>query len=251
MSHHFQQRSGLYLDPFNPTKEMVNIEDGLLALARTARFRGQTTGKVALSVLRHSVNVDMIVSSKFDKDRQGGNQLASMLGMPVSKRDYTSDEASAIVYALLHDIGEWPFGDIPTPMKRHPAYEEVAEAEEKFRDWIVEDYFGVKVSHDMRSLVERADRLALAFEAETVGNAVRNDPHWSWLLNEKMALIEEFSPSQDLAASLSTWAFSDPPDDRDDVQHVAVLLRNTVSLYHQLLKEERENAELTQPAASA
>ena len=78
--------SGLFIDVFEPTKDVIAIEDIAHALASVPRFGGHLNRHY--SVAQHSVMCMMKVSSFEDKKA-----------------------------ALMHDASEAYLGDIPTPIK--------------------------------------------------------------------------------------------------------------------------------------
>lgn len=85
--------SGKKFYPFNPSPEMIEIEDVAHALARTCRFNGHTDDHY--SVAQHSLIMVELADRHFD----GG--------------------ASPDFYlkTLLHDAGEAYISDIPAPIK--------------------------------------------------------------------------------------------------------------------------------------
>lgn len=82
--------SGIYVDVFKPTEDMITIEDIAYGLSHVCRWAGHT--KKFYSVAQHSV----CVSRRFS---------------------FLSDTILAM-QALIHDASEAYIGDMPSPIKR-------------------------------------------------------------------------------------------------------------------------------------
>ncbi len=91
-----QQRSGVFVDPFDPSPETILIEDIALGLSREPRYRGQT--RLPWSVAAHSLLVSRMCSEE--------NRL----------------------FGLLHDAAEYIFGDMGRPIKHDPRMASYREA---------------------------------------------------------------------------------------------------------------------------
>lgn len=86
--------SGRKLDLLNPVAVDIEIEDIAHGLARVARWNGQTVGDHPFSVAQHSLVV------------------LDILAVTTPNLD-----ASARLYALLHDAPEFVIGDMISPFK--------------------------------------------------------------------------------------------------------------------------------------
>lgn len=124
--------NGVTVDLNSFDGDEVGIEELALSLARVNRFAGHTKKGVTYSVAEHSVWVSLNVPYR--------------LALP----------------ALMHDIEEAVFGDIPTPAKHlAPA---VIEAGDKIRQAIWRSH-GVTCTASEWEYVKEADHLALIAEA--------------------------------------------------------------------------------------
>ena len=121
--------SGKYVNVFEPTEDMICIEDIAHALAHQCRFAGHTQS--FLSVAEHSYYV-MAITEKENK-----------------------------LQALMHDSSEAYLVDIPSPIKKHlPNY---IELEDKLMH-IIASKFGFE--WPMSDEVKINDRKSLEFEWE-------------------------------------------------------------------------------------
>lgn len=128
--------SGLFINVFEPTKDVIAIEDIAHALASVPRFGGHLNRHY--SVAQHSVMCVMRVTSLEDKKA-----------------------------ALMHDASEAYLGDIPTPIKaRLPEYK-VCEHNLML---MIADKFGF--AYPLNEVVKEVDAVMLEIEWE---NLVLND----------------------------------------------------------------------------
>ena len=119
--------SDIYINPFNPLPEKINIEDIAHSLSMQCRFAGHLPK--FYSVAQHSVQCSFMVAPKFK------------------------------LQALLHDASEAYLLDIPSPVKNLiPFYKQ---AENKLMDMIA-DKFGF--TYPLQEPVEAADKQMLQFE---------------------------------------------------------------------------------------
>lgn len=120
--------SGLYMDVFNPTPEMICIEDIAHALSNTPRFGGHL--KHFYSVAQHSI---------FCANNVNNYKMQ----------------------ALMHDASEAYLTDIPSPIKkRMPQYKEV----EHSLMLAIAEKFGF--NYPLSQEVKDVDYFALTFEWE-------------------------------------------------------------------------------------
>ena len=127
--------SGLMVDLFNPTSDMINIMDIAKGLSYKAHFAGQKP--LYFSIAQHSVLV-------YDLMRENVN------------------DEKMLLLALLHDASEAYIGDMVKPLKNHlPFFREV---EDKLMEVICERY-----ALDFNKLkdIKRYDLIAQDLEFKT------------------------------------------------------------------------------------
>ena len=129
--------SGLYVNVFEPTPEMICIEDIAHALSHQCRFSGHLLK--FYSVAQHSIHVAQLVSSdnKFD--------------------------------ALMHDASEAYLLDIPTPIKARLENYKILEANLMK---VIADKFGFKFPFDAEVKKADADMLLEEWHSLMIGDDV-------------------------------------------------------------------------------
>ena len=138
---HIRTFTGLYIDVFDPTPDMICIEDIAHGLSNVCRFAGQIPE--FYSVAHHSVLVHNRVQKEFR------------------------------LQALLHDASEAYLGDMPSPIKRKlPAYKNV----EKKLMKVIADKFGF--DHKLHYSVKEADKNVLEMEWEYFVNGNEENTIW-------------------------------------------------------------------------
>src|SRR5207253_6194831 len=130
-----ETRSGRRFDVANPREEDVHIEDIAVALAQTCRFGGHALRWI--SVGWHSVVV---------------HDVMAML----------RDDPDARLAALLHDAAEAYVGDMPRPLKL--AFPDFVLAENRVQE-IIHKKFGLQLSDEIRTLIQKVDNQTLLEEA--------------------------------------------------------------------------------------
>ncbi len=127
--------SGLYVNVFEPTPEMICIEDIAHALSHQCRFSGHL--QEFYSVAQHSVMVASLVSdeNKFD--------------------------------ALMHDASEAYLLDIPTPIKAK--LEHYKDLEHKLMK-VIADKFGFKFPFDAEVKKADAEMLQIEWHSLMIGD---------------------------------------------------------------------------------
>jgi uncharacterized protein len=134
--------SGRRLDLIDPSPLDIEIEDIAHGLARVARWNGQTVGDQAFSVAQHSLVVEELVRIMAPR----------------------ADRAT-LLYALLHDAGEYVIGDMISPFKAALGVDY-----RKFEDRLeraVNLRFGLppKPEPKLKKLVKKADLMCAWLEA--------------------------------------------------------------------------------------
>jgi len=134
--------SGRRLDLAHPSPMDIEIEDIAHALARVARWNGQTRGEHAFSVAEHSVLVEKIV-----------RKLEPGLG------------PQELLTALLHDSPEYVIGDMISPFKAILG-ESYKGVEARLQE-AVHLRFGLKAitPAGLKKTIKRADNICAWFEA--------------------------------------------------------------------------------------
>jgi hypothetical protein len=125
------------IDLAAPVLEPMDIWHLLHNCEKVNRFGGR--GKGTVSVLRHS----LLVSDLCDD--------------PIARR-----------WAILHDLHESPYGEIPTPGKRVIGEFEISRATGKF-DQALLTAAGLEVTADALAEVKAADTLAMMIEKDYLG----------------------------------------------------------------------------------
>jgi hypothetical protein len=140
-----QTHSGEPVDLIDPKPDQIHVADIVHALARISRFTGHTKGATSYTVAQHSVLVHRIVCQASPRD------------------------ATAQLWALLHDAHEAYVGDISTPMKWALGFAKGRDPLRKLTaafDWQIARHFGLTAGglETVEPIVKRADLVALALE---------------------------------------------------------------------------------------
>lgn len=147
--------TGLYIDVFNPTIDMICIEDIAHGLSNVCRFAGQISE--FYSVASHSI----CVSNNVLKEHR--------------------------LQALLHDASEAYLGDMPSPIKRmFPDYKNV----EKNLMLVISEKFGI--NHILHPDVKESDKKVLQIEWEWFVNK-NNNYKISTIGCQKELFLERFN----------------------------------------------------------
>jgi hypothetical protein len=150
--------SGLVFDYFNPTVDMINIEDIAIGLSRECRFANQT--REAYTVAQHSVLVSTLAPT----------QMA--------------------LEALLHDAPEAYMKDIPTMLKvKLPEYQAIENNLMK----VIAEKFNIK--YPFPEEIKKADQKAFQLEWNMLYDKQKTDYCWSARLSRKwfMQRFEELT----------------------------------------------------------
>lgn len=176
-----QTASGRKIDPWNPDPDQIIIEDIAHHLATINRFAGAAC--MPYSVAQHSLSVARVV--------------------PVQDA----------VVGLLHDAGEYLFGDMSRPLKHSPGMETFRDGERRLRE-VIFAKFGLPP--EIPETVRRADAnmlfterrdLLMANDDPTWGHGVIGEPYqsfsvspWSWWVVRR-EFLKEFH-------TLTNWSFA-------------------------------------------
>lgn len=145
-----QTFTGLVFRPFEPTVEMICVEDIAHALSHLCRFAGHT--REFYSVGEHCVRASRAILDPF--------VLAEWPDREVTPVELDSRRAARA--ALIHDAAEAYLVDIPSPIKGHIAgYKELEARLER----VICERFGVPVEDLHHPLVKHVDMAMLATEA--------------------------------------------------------------------------------------
>lgn len=144
--------SGRKLNPFHPECDQVTIEDIAHSLSRLNRYTGHIVPE-HYSVAEHSILVSQMVEEELEK------------------RGYSEKEIlDTALRALLHDASEYAFGDIASPIRKHPAIDGFNLHERALGTKIAE-FFDVGddvVNLGLLSVISEMDHLTIAFEVPFV-----------------------------------------------------------------------------------
>lgn len=136
--------TGLYMNVFEPTPDMIHIDDIAHALSNQPRFAGHL--KNFYSVAEHSVLVSKLVPDEYK------------------------------LQALLHDASEAYLLDIPSPIKRRlPEYKIL---EDNLMKVIAEKF---QFEYPLNPIVKAADKTALEREWDYYVNDIDKYDFRSWL----------------------------------------------------------------------
>ena len=134
--------SGRRLDLLDPSPFDIEIEDIAHALARVARWNGQTLGDHAFSVAQHCILVEELVA-----------QLKPGIGQRWR------------LGALLHDAPEYVDGDLISPFKAAVGLDYKSLENKLLAAIHVRFGLPARLPDDTNLLIKRADKLAAYFEA--------------------------------------------------------------------------------------
>lgn len=155
--------TGRLIDPFNPTRANIHIDDIAHALSLICRFGGQTDR--FYSVAEHCIFVATIA-----EERHGPRTA---------------------LWGLLHDAAEAYLGDIVSPLKRTDAFAGYRLAEYRFECEIWRRY--LQIERDgfegigIRREIAQIDHETLRLEAEHLmpaAIAAHPHSHWSFVLDQ-------------------------------------------------------------------
>ena len=144
-----ETHTGAKFEPLDPSIELIRIQDIAHALSQQCRFSGHTS--VFYSVAEHSVRVSRLLE------------------------EWGADPVT-VLWGLLHDASEAYLVDIPSPLKRSPAFASYREAEAGLMRMICARFGlpGIEPAD-----VRRADAVLLATEARSLMPFVPD--HWGGL----------------------------------------------------------------------
>lgn len=129
LSGKFNAKSGIVIDLYNPTEDMINIKDISNALSKICRFGGQIDQ--FYTVAQHSCLVSCLVSKSIEKE------------------------------GLLHDASEAYLGDMISPLKHMlPDYKKI----ESCFEAVIAKKFSLRT--DVKDFIKDADLWALEMEHE-------------------------------------------------------------------------------------
>lgn len=139
--------SGIKFDPLSPRPALIQLTDVAQGLSNVCRFSGQCSP--FYSVAQHSLLVCALLAN-------------------VDSRLFQTRVGQLV--ALFHDAAEAYLGDVPTPLKRHPAWAAYREYENQMLEvieqkYILDEGFSRDEVEYARESVKRADTLAFVFEA--------------------------------------------------------------------------------------
>lgn len=155
---HIKTYTGKIIQPLAMTEDDLDIHDIAHALARVCRFAGHCRG--FMSVASHSVRVlKRVIEAEKRRHPEIERPSLSLLDLPTLRS------------ALLHDASETYLGDLPRPLKRHPAFAFYRQAEERIEHLIARKFgcaisggIGLDAGKTWPSIVHECDNLELEHE---------------------------------------------------------------------------------------
>lgn len=148
-SHWLQTFTGRQAWPDEPRASDIHIHDVAHQLALINRFLGAT--REPYSVAEHCVRCAVWVEREFPRRYSG------------SMADFAEHQRRATLAALVHDVSEYVFGDMPRPLKRVSGMWWYRDREERFQR-VVEAWAGLPVGAVEWHIVKDADLVMLATE---------------------------------------------------------------------------------------
>lgn len=148
--------SGRFIDVSDPQPYQIDIEDIGWGLSRMPRFAGQTITIQPYTVAQHCCLV---------------TDLASDMFVSVSPK--------LSLMCLLHDAAEAYIGDIPSPIKKHPAIKDaIKDFEYGLLNRIYAKFHLPEPTEDERAMIKACDMKALALEANSFMQSRGRGEHW-------------------------------------------------------------------------
>jgi 5'-deoxynucleotidase YfbR-like HD superfamily hydrolase len=186
-----QTYTGQAFDLLDPRPEQIDPLDIAHALSQICRFTGHV--RVFYSVAQHSCLVAEIVQ---DLCKGAYGAVCPDVGS---------------LQALLHDAPEAYIGDVSTPLKRalrgEGTISEYDVVEARIADAIEARFFSGKASHWSRTLIKRADMIALATEHAALFTGPTPRP-WGLDLPQPWPYkIEPWAPAKAQAEFLQALCF--------------------------------------------
>lgn len=130
--------SGIYINPFNMTKNEISILDIAHSLSQKPRFNGNLN--FYYSVADHSV----WIANKLEEKVPYNPKLC--------------------LRGLLHDASEAYLWDIPTPLKEYPQMEQLSKAVQDLQRLIDSKYLTESWTEEHNNAIKKLDRKALEIE---------------------------------------------------------------------------------------
>lgn len=155
--------TGNLVDPINPKKEDISIDDIAWGLSRMPRFAGHTLTQIPYNVGQHSIYVTQLVHMIITKSILAFNDSDTK---EIDEYIKYNGVNKILLKALLHDAAEVYTGDIPSPIKKVPElYPIIKQIEQKLNSAIY-SAFGLDVDKDIElKIIKKADKIAQKIEA--------------------------------------------------------------------------------------
>lgn len=156
--------TGKLVNVVDPKPEMIDIEDIAWGLSRIPRFAGHTITPIPYSVAQHSVFVAKEVNNLLIHRTDANLEVQEAIGNLEKSSGFNAYEF--LLQALLHDAAEVYIGDIPSPVKKHPAIADEIKKIENNLMLCVYDAVGISPPNSYAEFViKHADLIARAVEA--------------------------------------------------------------------------------------
>ena len=171
--------TGKFINVADPQPDEIDINDIAWGLSRMPRFAGQTITKQPYTVAQHSILVAQLIEQWYNKNTTGGISAWKI-------------EQHALM-GLLHDASEAYIGDIPSPVKKHPAIKETIKTFEYELLNKIYSKFDLPIpNNDQKWLIKWADMKALALEAHAFMVSRGRGEHWGDMPAVDLVELQEF-----------------------------------------------------------
>lgn len=162
--------SGRYFDVTEPYAPPPTIVDIAYALAATNRWRGQTIQRVTGRHCFYNDAQHCLIT------RSHVREQLEVLGMKLSETDIQSIEYAA----LMHELGEVPWGDVSGPFKvLVPDFK----AWEKKSEHDLKQYFQVPIASEFNDIIKIIDIRMMATERRDLMASWNPDDYWEYVGN--------------------------------------------------------------------
>ena len=161
--------TGKFVDVNEPQPDQIDINDIAWGLSRIPRFAGHTITEVPYNVAQHSLLVaDIVDDLFFNQYGKSTPEVQKAVEAIQRSADFVDEQTHDLLYlkALLHDAAEVYTGDIPSPVKKHPAiYPAIKALEARLMECIFLKFRLPPMDEDEQVVIHFADLVARAVEA--------------------------------------------------------------------------------------
>lgn len=183
--------TGKQIDILNPNQKDIDIEDIAWGLSRIPRFAGHTISEIPYNVAQHSL---MVMNEVERIIEYNGDVPDIKVQEAVEKwRSCKLNKKYILLQALLHDAAEVYTGDIPSPVKKHPAINSAIKAIEFTLNNCIFDRFNIpSMIGAEETIIHYADLVARAIEAHAF--MVSRGKGWPGMPKISLTKLQSFEP---------------------------------------------------------